>query len=192
MAMKTAAFTLTLAMAAPYASTQNIVVPPPVPADIVVEAGNNAFLIGHATGTQNYICLPSGRTYAWTFFGPQATLFDGIGEQLLTHYLSPNPDENAALRATWQDSRDTSTVWAVAEASSTDSSFVAPGSIPWLRLRVVGSEYGPQGGDRMTATTYIQRVNTAGGVAPAAGCSNKTDVGRKVMVPYTTDYVFYR
>ena len=187
----TTAFTLTLAMAAPLASAQGIV-PPAAPADLAVPAGNNPFLIAHAAGTQNYICLPSGPKYAWTFFGPQATLFDGLDKQILTHYLSPNPDEGAALRATWQHSGDTSTVWAVAIGSSTDPSFVAPGSVPWLLLRVEGSEYGPDGGDQMAATTFIQRVNTAGGVTPAAGCAKKTDVGKKAMVPYTTDYVFYR
>lgn len=192
MSWKTAAITLTLATAASYASAQGNVAPPPVPAGLDVPAGQSAFILGHAAGTQTYICLPSDRSYAWTFFGPQATLFNNGGNQILTHFLSPNPDENAALRATWQDSRDTSAIWAVTVASSTDPAYVAPGSIPWLLLRVVGSEYGPTGGDRMAATTFVQRVNTAGGVAPAAGCSNKHDVGKKAMVPYTTDYVFYR
>jgi hypothetical protein len=31
-----------------------------VPANIAVPAGNKLFLIGHAVGTQNYICLPMG------------------------------------------------------------------------------------------------------------------------------------
>jgi hypothetical protein len=35
-------------------------------------------------------------------------------------------------------------------------------------------------------------VNTAGGIAPAAGCSAAADVGKKALVPYTTDYIFYR
>ena len=68
------------------------VTPPPVPANIQVPAGNKAFLEGHAVGTQNYICLPSGTGFAWTFFGPQATLFDDDDKQVITHFLSPNPD----------------------------------------------------------------------------------------------------
>ena len=51
-------------------------VPPPVPPNLEVPAGNQAFLEGHAIGTQNYICLPSGSGFAWTLFGPQATLFE--------------------------------------------------------------------------------------------------------------------
>jgi hypothetical protein len=51
---------------------------------------------------------------------------------------------------------------------------------------------GPAFGDRLTRTTYIQRVNTSGGVAPAAGCAAPVDLGKRAMVPYATDYVFYR
>jgi hypothetical protein len=51
-------------------------VPPPVPANLEVPAGNKVFLKGHAIGTQNYICLCSASGCAWTFFGPQATLFN--------------------------------------------------------------------------------------------------------------------
>ena len=81
--------------------------PPPVPLDIQVPAGNKAFREGDAFGTQDYICLPSG----WTFFGPQATLFNEHDQQIITHFLSPNPFENGTPRATWQDSEDTSKVW---------------------------------------------------------------------------------
>jgi hypothetical protein len=44
----------------------------------------------------------------------------------------------------------------------------------------------------LTATTFIQRVNTSGGVAPSTGCAASTDVGKQAFVPYTTDYYFYR
>jgi len=70
-------------------------------------------------------------------FGPQATLFNEHGQQVITHFLSPNPDEAGTARATWQHSRDTSAVWARAIASSSDPAFVAPGAIPWLLLELV-------------------------------------------------------
>jgi hypothetical protein len=136
--------------------------------------------------------MPTAAGAAWSFYGPQATLFDASGGQVMTHFLSPNPDENGALRATWQHSRDTSTVWGVAIASSTDPNYVAPGAVPWLLLRVEGSRMGPSNGDRILRTIFIQRVNTDGGVAPSAGCSVAGDVGKRAFVPYTTDYVFYR
>jgi hypothetical protein len=44
----------------------------------------------------------------------------------------------------------------------------------------------------MTAATYIQRLNTTGGVAPVEGCSVSSDVGKQKLVPYTADYYFFR
>jgi hypothetical protein len=164
---------------------------PPVPSNIQAPAGAKAFLKAHAVGTQNYICLPSGSGFAWTFFGPQATLLKDNGTQLITHFISPNPSEAGTLRATWQHARDTSSVWAAAIAMSSDPEFVAPGAIAWLLLRVVGDQPGPTGGDQLLETTFIQRLNTSGGVAPATGCSRTADVGARAFVPYATDYVFY-
>jgi len=169
------------------------VIPPTVPANLEVEHGNTPFLVGHAVGTQNYICLLAPKGFAWTFFGPQATLFGDDGQQLTTHFLSANPDENGTLRATWQHSEDTSAVWAKAVANSTDPAYVATGAIPWLKLQVVGVEQGPTGGMALFGTTFVQRVNTTGGIAPAAdGCRHAGDIGKKALVPYTADYVFYR
>ena len=163
------------------------VTPPPVPAGLEAPEGQRAVRIAHAAGTQNYICL--GAALPWTFIGPQATLFDDEDEQSITHFLSPNPAESGLARATWRHSRDTSTVWAQAIASSTDPAYVTPGAIPWLLLRVVGAEPGPTGGTKISGTTYIQRVNTVGGSAPAGGCPA---VGARAFIPYETDYVFYR
>ena len=163
-----------------------------VPANLEVPAGYDAFLTLHAEGTQQYVCAGSSSSFVWVFHGPQATLVDGSDQQVVTHFLSPNPDEGGAARATWQHSVDTSRVWAAAIASSTDPAYVQADAIPWLLLRVVGDESGPTGGTTMVGTTYIQRIHTAGGVAPALGCKNVKDVGKKALVPYETDYVFYR
>jgi hypothetical protein len=173
-------------------ATGPVIVSSAVPSNLEVPEGNTAFLTAHARGTQNYVCLLKSGGFAWTFYGPQATLFDDSGNQLITHFLSANAAENGTPRPTWQDSSDTSLAWAAAIQASTDSNFVAPGAIPWLLLQVVGTEYGTTLGDKLTSTTYIQRVNTLGGVAPADGCSLAADVGRKALVPYTADYVFYR
>jgi hypothetical protein len=105
--------------------------------------------------------------------------------------LSPNPFEGDTPRATWQHSKDTGTIWAVAIASSSDPQFVAPNAIPWLLLQVVGDQAGPTGGDRLTRTTFIQRLNTAGGVAPLSECAALTNIGKKALVPYTADYFFF-
>ena len=205
------AFTVTL----PQPAHSDRVKPPPVPSEIQVPAGSKAFLEGHAVGTQDYICVPcpnpataesmcpsNGSDFAWILFTPQATLFADNDKQVITHVFSPNPFENntnqgvvtdgGMIRATWQDSRDTSTVWAMAIAVYSDDAFVAPDAIPWLLLDVVGAQDGPTGGHRLTSTTFIQRLNTSGGIAPSTGCAVSTDVGKKASVPYTADYLFYK
>lgn len=170
---------------------------PPVPDNLQAPAGNVPFLKVHAIGTQNYICLPGAAGPVWTFLGPQATLFTtvpwmqgSIHMQTGTHFLSANPGEAGTARPTWQSSFDTSAVWGKAAASSTDPQFVAPGAIPWLLVQVTGARTGPTGGSSLTRTTYIQRVNTAGGSAPSTGCGDST-IGKVALVPYATDYFFY-
>ncbi len=192
-------FIMSLVFALPHAAFAQTVTVPPVPANIEVPEGNQAFLVGHAFGSQNYVCAPDaslGRV-AWALFTPEATLFGEQFEQLITHFNSPNlnpipPEERFTVRATWQDSRDTSRVWAKATASSLDPAFVAAGAIPWVRLEVVGNAAGPTGGNFLGATTFIHRLNTEGGAAPSTGCDNPQDLGRKAFVPYTANYFFYK
>ena len=166
---------------------------PPLPPDLdEVPPPHEVAFVGHAIGTQNYVCLPSGSGVAWALFTPQATLFRKPGQQLTTHFFSPNPEEpGTPVRAAWQDSRDSSKVWGRVTDMSTDSRFVAPGAVAWLTLEKAGDEEGPAGGDRMTEITFIQRLNTVGGSAPATGCSVATDVGKRAFVPYRADYFFY-
>ena len=97
---------------------------PTTSAKITPPAGNSAYLVGHAAGTQGYVCLPKGTGASWTVNGarPEATLFEGLaglGHQIPTHFLSPNasPNQNAPNPlpfgdATWQSSIDSSKVWA--------------------------------------------------------------------------------
>jgi hypothetical protein len=73
-----------------------------------------------------------------------------------------------------------------------DPSCPNAGSIPCLLLQVIGSEQGPAGGKLLTKTTFIQRLNTSGGSAPATGCSVPGDVGKQALVPYSADYIFFR
>ena len=43
----------------------------------------------------------------------------------------------------------------------------------------------------LSETTFIQRLNTVGGLAPETGCAVATDVGSRAFMPYTADYFFY-
>ena len=194
---------LSFTVPAPQPAYADTITPPSVPANIQVPAENKVFMVGHAVGTQNYVCVPSGGSIKFVLFTPEATLFDEDGEQLTTHYFSPNPLEpntdprvlsDYVIRATWLDSKDSSAVWGMVKPgnSSTDPAFVEPGAIPWLLVTKVGVQDGPTGGDRLSATTFIQRVNTHGGLAPATGCATPEDIGKTAFVPYTTDYYFYK
>src|SRR4051794_35103043 len=75
-----------------HAARADEVAPPAVPDLLKVEDGNVVFRVGHAFGTQNYVCAPSATSvtgFAYALFTPQATLLDGMGDQLTTHFFSP-------------------------------------------------------------------------------------------------------
>jgi hypothetical protein len=192
--------------AASNAAAQNIK-SPATPSDITPEAGNTAFLLGRASGTQGYVCLPTPTGASWTVNGarPEATLFEsffGLNIQIITHFLSPNTNPNEAApkplafgNATWQSSFDSSKVWAQTVGSipaGTHESCPNAGAIGCLLLQSIGSQQGPTGGKSLTKVTFIQRLNTKGGTAPAEGCSVAADVGHQALVPYTADYYFFR
>ena len=191
---------------ATWASAQKLA-SPATPAIITPPLGNAVFLAGHAVGTQGYVCLPTSTGASWTVNGsrPEANLFaSNSGHTLLviTHFLSPitTPNEFAPkplpfASATWQSSADGSKVWAQALhtiPSGSDASCPNAGAIGCLLLQSIGAEKGPAGGTMITSTTFIQRLNTQGGSAPASGCSVATDIGKQTLVPYTADYYFFR
>jgi hypothetical protein len=192
MSLKMTALMFTLATASTFGTSGPMVESPAVPSNLVVPGGLEPYLVAPAEGTQNYVCTVGPSGFGWTFFGPQAMLVNVGGEQVMTHFLSANPDESGAARPTWLSSRDSSRIWGAVMASSTDPAYVAPGAVAWLLLRVVGDEGSPMGGGELAGTRFIQRINTAGGSAPAGGCKSAKDIGTKALVSYTTDYVFYR
>jgi hypothetical protein len=191
---KTTALVLTLTTTLGAAAPHERLTPPDVPAGLEAPAGRKLVLVGHAVGTQNYICAPAATASGvdWLFLGPQATVFNAGGQQILTHFLSRNPYANNALHATWQHSRDTSVVWAAKIAGSSDPSYVAPDAIEWLLLEMTGAEAGPSGGRTLAGIAYLQRVNTAGGVKPPASECTVAAVNSRRLVPYEADYYFYR
>src|SRR5260370_21195458 len=72
------------------------ITPPTTPPIITPPAGNSAFLVGHAVGTQGYVCLPNGAGPSWTSkpSRPEATLFTrffGAAVHIPNHFLNPHP-----------------------------------------------------------------------------------------------------
>src|SRR5687767_5889122 len=127
----------------------------------------------HAVGVQIYIATPSPTdpsTFVWTFSAPEAVLFDNDGSAVGIHYAGP----------TWESASGSKVRAARVSGLSVDAT-----AIPWLLLKATSAE----GPGIFARTTYIQRVNTVGGLAPAAA---PTQAGQVARVPYTAEYFFYR
>ena len=149
---------------------------PEVPTRLVPVGDVKPYLVGHATGWQLHTCTAAGAGYAWHFDGPLATLYDDHQKTLATHSAGPS----------WT-ARDGSSV--VGEL--VDKVTVGSTAIPWLLLRAKSTSSGSDG-DRLSATTHIQRTNTTGGLTPAAADYTAATVGETRRVPYTADYVFWK
>ncbi len=147
---------------------------PDVPASLLVPEGNKVSFHAHAIGVQIYTATPSPTdptAFVWTFKAPEAVLFDNDGNVVGIHYVGP----------TWESESGSKVVGArVAGANAP-----VAGAIPWLLLQAVSTE----GPGSFEPTTFVQRVNTVGGVAPAIP---PTQAGQEARVPYTAEYYFFR
>jgi hypothetical protein len=135
---------------------------------IAVEEGNKLAFKSYATGVQVY----RWNGTSWAFVAPIANLYadEGFNGQIGTHYAGP----------TWEGNGGSKVVAARVDGCSPD-----PTAIQWLLLRAVTAD-GPGIFHRIS---FIQRLNTVGGIAPSTPGAN---VGDEARVPYTTEYYFYR
>ena len=128
-----------------------------------------------ARGDQIYACEadPDDATaFVWTFKAPEAELLNGRGEVVGTHFAGP----------TWQGQDGSAVVGAVLERADAPEA----GAIPWLLLEA--KEHAGSGA--FSTITHVQRLDTAGGVAPTEGC-DADHAGAEVRAPYTATYAFY-
>lgn len=142
------------------------------PDPIAAPEGARLRLTLGADGVQIYRCAMEATGHRWLFEGPEAALFDQRGRQVGTHGAGP-----------WWRLEDGSLVRATAVAQRQAP---APGSIPWLLLRVSARE--GEGG--LTPVTEIRRIDTVDGIAPAAGC-DAASVGHQARMRYSANYLFY-
>lgn len=149
---------------------------PEVPETIQVRDGSKLFLVAHAVGVQIYACNAAPGGYRWDFVAPQAELFDGNGKLIGSHFGGP----------TWQ-AKDGSRVI----GQRVDGVTVDPTAIPWLLLSAKSTAAGFDG-DRFTGTSFIQRIATTGGLAPASAECNESTAGSTDEVAYTADYAFWK
>lgn len=147
-----------------------------LPAAVQVPAGNRVAMETVGVGQITYQCNAKkdmADQFEWVFVGPDAKLNDRSGKQVGKYFGPP---------ATWENmdgSKLTGTQVAVAPG--------AAGSIPNQLVKANPA----MGSGAMTGVTYIQRVNTMGGVAPAMACG-ASNAGSKQIVTYQADYIFYK
>ncbi len=145
---------------------------PAVPAALGPAANESLAMVVPARGVQIYQCRAKGDAHEWAFVAPDAELLDARGNVIGQHGAGPS----------WR-ALDGSQVSATLKARADAP---AAGAIPWLLL--AARDTGPKGA--FTGVTSIQRVNTAGGLAPATPCTGAI-AGKQERVRYTADYRFF-
>lgn len=144
-----------------------------IPDKIRAPEGHEAFLTVHARGDQIYQCNADQGGYAWQIQAPDAQLFDDHGQIVGKHYEGP--------------------VWEYKEGSRLQGKIIervdmAPGSaITWLLVKVIGHK----GDSQFAKASYINRINTNGGLPPTSGC-DANHLGSEKRVSYSADYIFYQ
>lgn len=147
-----------------------------LPAAVQVPAGHKVAMETVGVGEITYQCSAKkdmAGQFEWVFAGPDAKLNDRSGKQVGKYYGPP---------ATWE-SMDGSKLTATQVA-------VAPNGMGNIPSQLVKGN-AAMGSGAMSGVTYIQRVDTRGGVAPATPCA-AGNLGAKQTVNYQADYIFYK
>jgi hypothetical protein len=132
---------------------------------LAVPAGNKLVATFPAEGVQVYQCTDS----AWTLLEPAATLRQGK-EEVALHTRGP----------VWVSTRDGS---AVNAAAVPGASVPHTDAVPELLLKASAN----RGDGVFGKVTYVQRLATKGGLAPAGACA----AGAQASSPYEAVYAFY-
>jgi hypothetical protein len=147
-----------------------------LPDTVKVPTGHQVAMETVGAGDIGYECRVKANApgqHEWVFVGPDAKLMDRGGKQVGKYYGPP---------ATWESmdgSKLTGTQVAVAPNGA--------GNIPFQLVKANPA----MGSGAMQGVSYIQRVATQGGVAPAMACG-ASSLGQKQVVKYQADYIFYR
>lgn len=134
------------------------------PANLVPPAGNVLAGTYPAQGVQIYQCTAG----AWVFVEPAASLQERRGPSSIIHFRGPS----------WQSVQDGSLVEGAVSASAPVAQ-----SIPQLLLKAKTN----RGDGALGKVTFVQRLATSGGAAPAGACT----AGAVTSVPYRAVYRFF-
>ncbi|MFF2515234.1 DUF3455 domain-containing protein [Streptomyces sp. NPDC058086] len=138
------------------------------PAALKVPDGNRLTGVFSAEGVQTYTCTDG----TWKLLEPAATLWAGNDR-------SHRPVALHSRGPVWVSTVDGSAVNATAIANSPKT-----GTIPELLLQSTAT----RGTGVFAGVSYIQRLDTHGGVAPTTACTG-TD---QISVRYSATYAFYK
>ena len=150
---------------------------PASPHSLLPPAGNFPYLVGHATGVQIYQCSATPTGFAWTFVAPRANLTDNRGRVIIT----PLRRTDVAGQRRQQGRRH-----AREQPDRVAHGDRVAAAVDHRNARA------PSGGGLLADATFVQRLFTVGGLAPAASTCNTTTAGAKAEVPYTAEYVFWK
>lgn len=141
--------------------------PSPLCDSLQIPGGNSLTFHAYAVGVQIYQWNGAN----WVFVAPSATLYadPGYHARVAIHYAGP----------TWQSISGSKVVGTKLATCTPDTT-----AIPWLKLGAISS----QGPGVFDGVSFVQRVNTVGGIAPATA---GTSVGQMANVPYSAEYYFY-
>ena len=148
----------------------------PIPVKLMPPEGHVVLFKATAEGAQIYVCKAKADDpdrLEWVLKAPDADLFDERGRRIGRHFAGP----------TWEALEDGSQVIGT---QIEKTSAPKGGDIPWLLLKRKSGA----GKGQFSRVTYIQRVDTEGGIAPARTC-DKASQGQEVRVKYKATYVFY-
>jgi len=142
-----------------------------VPEVIKVPEGNTVLLTLQAKGEQIYQCALKENTYKWIVY-PNALLIDAQGQAVGKHFKGPS----------WQYNDGSLVVGKISQKTDEPRHK----AMPWLLIEAVDHK----GAGLLSNVSYINRVNTQGGLEPTLACDSN-HLGSEKPVPYTADYIFY-
>lgn len=122
-------------------------------------------------GVQVFRCEPRGTAYSWVFRLPEADLVDASGKPVIRHgaNFSFEHTDGSRLLGTIVDFDD-----------APDSN-----NLRWLLMSARSFGQGA-----LTGVTYVQRVNTIGGMPPAK--CEASQQNKLLRVDFSADFVFYK
>jgi hypothetical protein len=143
-----------------------------VSARLQIPDGQTLLLSAKGVGYQIYTSEPKASStteFEWKFKEPQATLYGNSYKKIGKHYAGP----------TWE-SKDGSKVMG---KKIQEVSMPKAHDIPWLLVEATSHE----GEGIFSQVSYILRVDTVGGIAPAHA---PTEKGKEARVKYLATYLF--